>query len=291
MPAAEVEIDAALVRALLAEQHPDLTTLELGAPVSGWDNVMYRLGDELVVRLPRRALSAALTEHELRWLPEIAPRLPLPTSAPVRAGRPGCGYPWAWSVCRWLPGESAAMRAPADPGHAAVTLGDFLRALHQPAPRDHPVNPYRGVPLSDRDTVTRERIEQLGDHVDGAAVIAAWDELVQTSKWDGPALWLHGDLHPGNLLVHDGRLSGVIDFGDLTAGDPASDLAVAWMLLPSPAREVLRRHAGPVDDNTWARARGWALLLAVMITASSADNPVMSAIGERTLEAVLADRS
>ncbi len=290
MPAAEVEIDAALVRCLLAEQHPDLATLEVGASVSGWDNVMYRLGDELVVRLPRRAMSAALTEHELRWLPEIAPRLPLPTSAPVRGGQAGCGYPWAWSVCEWLPGDSAAVRPPDDAIAAAETLGRFLAALHQPAPSDHPVNPYRGVPLAERGDVMSERIEQLGHAIDQVTVRSLWNGLVATPVWDGPPLWLHGDLHPGNVIVHDGLLSGVIDFGDLTAGDPASDLSVAWMLLPPPARAVLRRHAGPIDDDTWTRARGWALLLAVMIMASSADNPVMGRIGERTLEAVLTEQ-
>ena len=289
MPGAEVGIDAALVRALLEEQHPDLATLDLGATASGWDNVMYRLGDELIVRLPRRALAAALIEHEQRWLPELAARLPLPTSAPLRNGRPGHGYPWSWSVCRWLPGESAAVHPPADPRRAAERLGEFLAAMHQPAPSEHPVNPYRGVPLADRYDITCERIDQLGEAIDLVAVRSLWDELVATPAWDGPPLWLHGDLHPGNLIVHDGQLSGVVDFGDLTGGDPASDLSVAWMLLPADARAVLRAHADDVDDATWARGRGWALVLALAILASSADNPVMRGVSQRTLDAVLTD--
>jgi aminoglycoside phosphotransferase (APT) family kinase protein len=289
MPGAEVGIDAALVGALLREQHPDLATLDLGASVSGWDNVMYRLGDELVVRLPRRALAAALIEHEQRWLPELAARLPLPTSAPVRNGRPGHGYPWPWSVCRWLPGKSAAVQPPADAERTAEVLGRFLAAMHQPAPSDHPVNPYRGVPLADRSVITCERVDQLGETIDRVAVRSLWDDLVAAPAWDGPPLWLHGDLHPANLVVRDGQLSGVVDFGDLTGGDPATDLSVAWMLLPTDARAVLRTYAGHLDDATWARARGWALALAVAILASSADNPVMRAVGRRTLDAVLTE--
>jgi aminoglycoside phosphotransferase (APT) family kinase protein len=289
MPAAEVEIDAPLVRALLDEQHPDLASLPLGISLSGWDNVMYRLGDDLVVRLPRRALSASLIEHEQRWLPELARRLPLPTSAPVRSGRPGRGYPWSWSVCRWLPGESAAHRRPRDDVAAAAALGGFLAALHHPAPSDYPANPYRGVPLASRDTVTRERVAELGDAVDGASILTLWEELLRLPEWAGPPLWLHGDLHPGNVLVHQGALSGVVDFGDVTAGDPASDLSVAWMLFPADARAILRAHAGPIDDHTWARARGWALLLGVAFIQGSADNAVMGAIGDQTIEAVLTD--
>ena len=289
MPGAETGIDAALVRALLAEQHPDLAKLELGASASGWDNVMYRLGGDLVVRLPRRALAAALIEHEQRWLPELAARLPLPTSAPVRNGQPGHGYPWSWSVCRWLPGESAAVHPPADLKRAAETHGRFLVAKHQPAPSDHPVYPIRGVPLADRYEITCARVEELGETIDRVAVRSLWDELVAAPVWNGPPLWLHGDLHPANLIVHNGELSGVVDFGDLTGGDPAGDLSVAWMLLPADTRDVLRAHAGHIDDGTWARARGWALALALAILASSADNPVMRGVSQQTLDAVLTD--
>jgi aminoglycoside phosphotransferase (APT) family kinase protein len=289
MPAAEVVIDAPLVRTLLQDQHPDLAALPLTHPVFGWDNVMFRLGDELQVRLPRRLASAPLILREQRWLPELAPVLPLPVPAPLRVGRPGEGYPWAWSVCTWLPGGPAATTPPRDAADAAHALGEFLRALHRPAPADAPYNRFRGVPLVDRDAALHERLEYLGDEVDARAVRDLWTDCLAAPAWSSPALWLHGDLHPANVLVHAGTVSAVIDFGDITAGDPATDLSVAWMMLPPSARHVLRAAAGDVDDDTWARARGWALALAVAILSGSGDNAIMATIARTTLDAVLSD--
>jgi len=288
-PAAEVDIDVTLVRELLAEQFPGLSPLPLVELASGWDNVIYRLGDDLVVRLPRRAASAALVENEQRWLPQLAPTLPLPIPAPVGSGRPGCDYPWAWSVCPWLPGETAALAAPVDLLETAQTLGRFLAALHQPGPDDAPANPYRGVPLASRSRSMDQRVEQMKAVIDGPAVRTCWEALLAAPLWSGPPLWLHGDLHPANLLVRDGRLCGVIDFGDITAGDPATDLAVAWMLFPPEVRPVFRSAAGGADDDTWTRARGWALSLGLAYLANSADNPTLERIGNRTLEAALTD--
>jgi aminoglycoside phosphotransferase (APT) family kinase protein len=293
-PAAEVEIDATLVGRLLAEQHPDLVHLPLELVASGWDSALVRLGDELVVRLPRRAVAAAVVEHEHRWLPELAPSLPLPVPAPVRLGRPGAGYPWAWSVCLWAPGVIAAIDPPSDPLRAAHDLGAFLAALHVPAPPEAPRNPFRGIPLADRAERFEEHLACVAATVDTPAVRSCWAEVVATPPWDHPPVWVHGDLHPANLIVRDGRLAAVIDFGDLTAGDPATDLAVAWMLLPASARPVLRAAAGaatPVDDATWTRARGWALVLGLACLAGAADEPVITRIGRRTLDAVLADPS
>ena len=289
MPTADVVIDGPLVKALLEDQHPDLAALPLFDPAFGWDNVMFRLGEDLVVRLPRRAASAELIEHEQRWLPELAPRLPLAVPAPVRTGRPGACFPWSWSVCPWLPGEPVATRSPDDMHEAATALGAFFRALHRRAPADAPVNPFRGVRLADRAEATHARIEQLGPEIDGARVLAAWEDLAATPPWTGPALWLHGDMHPSNVLVLEGRVSAVIDFGDITSGDAATDLAISWMLFPAAARAVLRASAGEVDDHTWRRARGWALTLAVAFLSSSADNQVMAHIGRRTLAAALSD--
>jgi aminoglycoside phosphotransferase (APT) family kinase protein len=289
MPAAEVDVSEVVVRALLAEQSPDLAHLELIELAYGWDNAIFRLGAERTVRLPRRALAAELVEHEQRWLPELAKSLPLPIPAPVRIGRPGAGYPWSWSVCPWLPGVIALREPPTDAFEAAKTLGAFLSALHHEAPIDAPPNPYRGVPLEKRDEVVRERARQLADLIDAPAVVARWTDLAATRPWDGPPLWLHGDLHPANVLVHNGRLSAVIDFGDITAGDPATDLAVAWMLFPVEARPTFRAAAGNVDDDTWTRARGWALSLALAYLANSANNPMFARLGERVLDAVLAD--
>ena len=295
MPAAEFDIDAALIRALLNAQHPDLANLPLVDVGAGWDNKLYRLGENLAVRLPRRAAAAGLIEHEQRWLSELAPQLPLPVPVPVRIGRPGCGYPWSWSVTPWLIGYSAAIAPPHDAATAAIELGAFLCSLHQPAPSDAPRNAVRGVPLSHRTRVVHDRVRQLHTLVDSAALLDLWSHLVKTPPWTRPLLWIHGDFHPGNLLVSEGRLTAVIDFGDLCAGDPATDLSVAWMLLPSSARPTFRaaagRSSGWIDDHTWMRARGWALVLGLAFLASSRDNAVLGALGRATVEAALCDNS
>lgn len=293
MPAAEVVVSPELVRRLLATQHPDLSGLPVEVMNNGWDNLICRLGGELLVRLPRRAAAAKLVEHEQRWLPVLAPLLPLPVPAPVRAGRPGLGYPWAWSVVPFLPGQVAARHPPADPLAAAASLGGFLGALHAPAPPDAPVNPFRGVPLADRGALVAEYLSALGGSVDRAAVLGMWRAALATPAWDRPPVWLHGDLHPANILVHRGSISAVIDFGDITSGDPAGDLSVAWMLLPAGCHGAFRdayRAAGqhPASAETWARARGWALALSLAFLANSADNPMIAGIGQRTLSAVLA---
>ena len=293
MPAAEVEVSPDLVRRLLATQHPDLAGLPVEVMNNGWDNLICQLGGELLVRLPRRAAAAKLVEHEQRWLPVLAPTLPLPVPAPVRAGRPGLGYPWAWSVVPFLPGRVAARYPPADLLAAAASLGGFLGALHAPAPPDAPVNPFRGVPLADRGALVAEHVSALGGSVDRAAVLDMWQAALATPAWDRPPVWLHGDLHPANILVHRGSISAVIDFGDITSGDPAGDLSVAWMLLPAECHNAFRdayRAAGQhsAGADMWARARGWALALSLAFLANSADNPMIAGIGQRTLSAVRA---
>jgi aminoglycoside phosphotransferase (APT) family kinase protein len=287
MPAAEVPIDSHLVRALLEEQHPDLAGLAVREVSFGWDHAIFRLGDELVVQMPRRAIVADLVPALHRWLPELAPRLPLPISVPVRTGAPGVGFPWPWTICPWLPGVQALEQEPDDLEAAAVALGEFVAALAQPAPDDAPVSPYRGGPLAERDPHVRERVANLGSSIDGAAVLALWDESLAVPVLTGPRRWLHGDLHPGNLLVDGGRLSAVIDFVDLAGGDPATDLIAAWTLLPPDLRPAFRAAAGATDDDLWRRGRGWALYWATAVVAGSADNPVYEALGRRTLAAVL----
>jgi aminoglycoside phosphotransferase (APT) family kinase protein len=292
MPAAEVDVSADLVRELLTAQQPDLAHLPVRVLANGWDNLLCRLGNDLVVRLPRREQAAKLVAHELRWLPVLAPRLPLPVPAPVRVGEPGPGYPWHWSIVPFLPGQPAAIEAPADGETAAVALAGFLAALHLTADPDAPVNSYRGVPLAVRADLFDQAVSRVEGSIDTAAVTRAWASALAAPTWDGPPVWLHGDLHPANVLVDNGRLSAVIDFGDITAGDPAADLGVAWMLLPAAARVAFRAayaHASAhgLDDGLWARARGWALALALVFLAYSADNPMMAGIGERTLAAVL----
>jgi aminoglycoside phosphotransferase (APT) family kinase protein len=287
MPAAEVDIDAALVHRLLQAQHPDLAHLPITPLAFGWDNAIFRLGDDWVVHIPRRQMVADLVRGLHRWLPALAPTLPLPIPVPVRTGEPDDGFPWPWSVCAYLPGAPALDAPPADPEAAAVVLGSFVAALRRPAPPDAPLNPYRGVPLAERDPAMRGWVAQLGSLIDGPAVLRYWDARLTVPPWSEPPQWLHGDLHPGNVLVHDGRLSAVIDFIDLTGGDPATDLIAAWMFFPAELRPVFRAAAGDIDRDTWARAEGWALSFAVAVLANSADNPPYAALGQRTLDAVL----
>ncbi len=289
MPPAEVEIDEGLIRRLLRRQHPDLAELPIRIVAHGWDNVLARLGDGLVVRVPRRALAAALVLHEQRWLPLLAPRLPLPIPVPLRTGVAGDGFPWAWSVCPWYPGETAAASPPADPDGAALSLATLLSALHRPAPADAPVNPFRGVPLAARDERVRGYLDTLGAAVDRRAVCRRWDAARSLPPYDGPPLWLHGDLHPANLVVRDAAIAAVIDWGDLTGGDLATDLAIAWMLFAPAERARFRAALGGVDECTWRRAAGNALAHALACLARSADAPLLAAMGRRTLATVLAD--
>ena len=262
-----------------------------------------------MARLPRRTLAAGIVVNEQRWLPSLAPRLPLPVPVPVRTGVPGEGYPWPWSVVPFLPGVPASDGPPFDPRLAATDLGGFFGALHVPAPPDAPANPYRGVPLERRAATFEQNLATLDLAAldvaapDGAgpasrrgsgreAVLAAWETALAVPPWDGPPVWLHGDPHPANILIADGRVSGVLDFGDITAGDPAADLSIAWMLLPATGHGDFRAayaaaSGEPIGEATWARGRGWALNLGIVFLAWSADNPWMHAIGRRTVAAVL----
>jgi aminoglycoside phosphotransferase (APT) family kinase protein len=294
MPRAEVDIDEALVQRLLNDQHPDLAGLTVAELANGWDNVLFRLGPELMVRLPRRSVAAALVEHEQRWLPEIDAGLPLPVPTPLRVGRATGYYPWSWSVIPWFEGTAVGLHVPVgQPGEAmAGDLGRFLAALHRPAPNDTPANPSRGGPLSVRDDMTVRRIDQLARPlaaagIDGDRLRELWAESVSAPRWDGPPLWLHGDLHPFNLVMSNRALRAVIDFGDITAGDPATDLAVGFSLFTPDLRARFRTEAAnghrPIDDAMWLRARGWSLSVGAAIAANSADNPTMFRLGMRML--------
>jgi aminoglycoside phosphotransferase (APT) family kinase protein len=272
MPAAEVEIDEHLVRLLLASQFPRWASLPLRpTPAIGWDNTVFRLGSELAVRLPRRTMGAVMVAKQHRWLPELAIRLPVAVPVPIGQGVPEHGYPWRWSVCPWLPGNTAASTIAYDAGLPAV-LGGFIAALHVPGPADGPRSEFRGVPLMNRDDQTRSLLETLRHVVDGAAATRIWDDALAAEHWSSPDVWLHGDLHPGNLLLASGRLSGVIDFDHLVVGDPAVDLISAWMLL-APIDRALLRDAVKVDDATWTRGRAWALNVALMMLAHSSWQP------------------
>jgi aminoglycoside phosphotransferase (APT) family kinase protein len=259
----EVETDVRLVGRLIAAQFPAWAALEIDAvPDGGTDNALYRLGDDMVVRLPRHAPTTERLRKEVHWLTRLAPSLPLAVPIPLAAGMPGEGYPFAWAIYRWLEGEAATADRIGDPRRAADDLAQFLRALQAldasdgPPPWAH--NAGRGVPLVQRDAETRAAIVALGDRVDARAVTTAWEAALRASDWEHPPVWVHGDLDPRNVLVERGRLNAVIDFGCLGVGDPACDVAAAWKLLPAEARGVFR-EALSVDDATWARARGWVL--------------------------------
>jgi aminoglycoside phosphotransferase (APT) family kinase protein len=285
----EFGIDVARVRRLVAVQFPQWADLSI-EPVrsAGTDNAIYRLGDEMAVRLPRIASATGLIELEHRWLPLLAPLLPLAVPIPLAKGRPGEGYPWPWTVCRWLEGEPAMGERITDLRQAATDLAGFITALQQIDPEHGPASP-RGGPLAARDERTRAAIAALRDKIDTAAVTAAWDAALRAPAWTGPAVWTHGDLYDGNVLVERGRLSAVIDFGVLGVGDPACDSIVAWSLFTPETRAVFRAELA-VDDATWARGRGWALSVALIaLPYYETTNPVMVANAGHRIEEVLAD--
>jgi aminoglycoside phosphotransferase (APT) family kinase protein len=261
----EIEIDESLVRSLLREQHPDLAGLGLRRVVAGWDNEMWRLGEDLAVRLPRTPRAPGLLRNEHRWLPVLAPRLPLPVPMPVRAGEPSERFPWPWTVITWVPGEPGDLAPIGRGDHAAATLAAFLRALHGTAPppaTEVPANPQREADLTSHARGVEEGARSMDGALDGLGprLREVWEDAVNAPAWDGPPVWLHADLHPANILVTDGTLAGVIDFGDLCVGDPATDLSAAWVLLPAGAAAAFLAAYGPVDEATIRRARGWAVM-------------------------------
>lgn len=283
IPKAEVDIDLHLVHALLQAQHPDLADLDLRLHGSGWDNVTYRLGAHLAVRLPRRELGVELLLKEQRWLPELAPVLPLPIPAPVRVGRAAMGYPWPWSIVPWVGGRDAVVEPLRS--DQAPPLARLLRALHHPAPPDAPRNSYRGGPLSDRKNATDARLARIKRgslSIDLTTVAAAWEQA-RAVPIDVDDVWIHGDAHPRNVIAESGELRALVDWGDMGLRDPATDLAAAWMLFEE--QTDFRAAYGPVSAATWERARGWAIHLGVMlIDSGDQDDPEWAEVGRRTLE-------
>ena len=301
MPAADVDVTVGLVRELLADQHPDLAELPVSFLAAGWDNALFRLGDSLVIRLPRREAAALIIEHEQRWLPLLAPRLPIKVPCPHRTGHSAAIYPYSWSVVPYLPGVPAADASDSlDLARVTPQLAGFFGALHVPAPLDAPANPYRGVPLADRAESFEANFAISALSAGADALLASereirrgWADALAAPAYSGVPVWLHGDAHPANILADGALISGVIDFGDITAGDPACDLSIAWMLLAldwHPAFRAAYLEGGvAAADGLWRRARGWALNFALVYLAHSADNPRMYRIGEQALARVLAD--
>ncbi|MGN5633266.1 aminoglycoside phosphotransferase family protein [Streptomyces sp. AC154] len=256
------EIDAALVRRLIDTQFPRWAGLPLKLlDPAGSDHVIYRLGEELSVRLPRHAGAIGQARKEFQWLPRLAPHLPLTIPVPVEIGEPGFGYPWPWAVSRWLEGEVATVDAHADSTGTAVELAHFLAALQRFSPDSTPGAAHEHLAswsLSDRDHATRAAIAKVDGVFDAAAMTELWDAAMSAPGWEGPPVCFHGDFHTGNLLTVHGRLSAVIDFGGLGIGDPACDLMIAFTLMTAGSRAAFRSTLG-VDDATWLRGRGWAM--------------------------------
>ncbi|MFE4974421.1 aminoglycoside phosphotransferase family protein [Kitasatospora sp. NPDC056651] len=288
----ELDIDEALVRRMVAERFPRWAGLPVEPVASvGTSHAMYRLGAELVVRVPRTPGSAGEIDREERWLPRLAPHLPVPVPVPLAVGGPVDGCPWSWAVLRWLDGANPVVGDLARPALLAEDLAAFVTAMRRLDPTGGPAS-YRSEALADRDANVRKAVAAVADVIDAEAATAAWEEALKAPEHPGPPVWIHADLQPGNLLVSpDGRLGAVIDFGCAGLGEPAVDLIPAWYVLPASARAAFRT-AVAADDATWARARGWALSVALMEVAYYRNsNPRMAATARHVTAEVLADHA
>lgn len=288
----EITTDVLLVRRLLTSQFPQWAHLAI-KPVdsAGTDNAIFRLGNNMSVRLPRINWARGQVDKEHEWIPYLAPHLPLRIPIPLAKGKPDQGYPYSWSVYQWLKGENASIDKIVDPCQTATELAQFITALQQidttgaPLAEEHNL---RGVPLKNRDRITRESIVNLKGMIDTKAALAVWEEALKALEWNHKPVWFHGDLLIGNILFNQGRLSAVIDFGGLGVGDPACDLMIAWSLFSGESRDVFRDQLN-VDDATWVRGRGQALSQAVIfIPYYLHTNPVGVGYARRMINEILA---
>jgi aminoglycoside phosphotransferase (APT) family kinase protein len=288
-------IDIGLARRLVDSQFPQWSELPITeVEVDGWDNRTFRLGSELTVRLPTGDWYAKQVEKEQRWLPVLAPQLPLPIPTPAAKGTPDAGFPYPWSVYGWLEGELASKAHIGDLTGFATSLAGFLHALARadatdgPPPGKH--NFFRGGPLATYEAEALEALDKLDDEVPREAVLRAWDDAMSTT-WDREPVWLHGDVAVGNLLVRDGRLAAVLDFGSSGVGDPACDVVIAWTFLTGSSRDRFRAELD-VDAGTWSRGRGWALWKALITLVGHLENDSPdAALPRRDIEQVLADHA
>lgn len=291
--ATEVEITPGLARDMVAAQFPQWADLPVRrVEFDGWDNRTFRLGDTMTLRLPSRACYAAKVEVEQRWLPVLGPHLPLPIPTPLAMGAPTKAYPWPWSVYRWIEGENGTLDHIGDLPACARDLASFLRALQRidatGGPQPGPHNFYRGGPLTTYDEETRQSIEKLGDRIDGSAATEVWENALNAT-WDGPPVWIHGDVAATNILVKDGVLCAVIDFGGTGVGDPSCDLTIAWTLFSGRSRQAFRETID-LDEATWARSRGWAIWKALITLVEHIDlNPEKADPARRVIEDVIAE--
>jgi len=286
-------IDVGLARRLVDRQFPQWSDLPIAeVAVDGWDNRTFRLGSELTVRLPSGAWYAKQVEKEQRWLPVLAPQLPLPIPTPVAQGAPDAGFPYPWSIYRWLDGDLAGDAPIADLPRFASDLAGFLRALGRadatdgPGPGEH--NFHRGGPLTTYAQETHDAIAALGAEIPRDAVERVWEDAMRTT-WDRDPVWFHGDVAVNNLLVRDGRLGAILDFGSSGVGDPACDVVIAWTFLAGAARDRPRADLG-ADAATWARGRGWALWKALITLVGYLERgSPRAALPRRDMREVLAD--
>lgn len=291
-PTPDLTVDVPLVEALLAAQCPALADLPVAWHASGWDNELFRLGDSMLVRLPRRRVAAPLIEHEIAHLPQIGSLVTMPVPQPVFAGTPSEEFPFAWVIVPWVPGTPASAVPVAERTAFAEQLADFMWTLHVPAPAHAPVNPYRGGSLARErpDADARARIARTPD---ADALLARWQAWTAAPDFDGVDVWLHGDAHPHNFVVGgDGLLASVVDWGDLTAGDPACDLATAWLTFDEAGRRTFRDRIDmgrPLDDATWTRAKAWALHLGLILALETDGQPWLTEVGRHTLTALLGE--
>lgn len=297
MPAGEFDVPPELVATLIRTQFPQWQDLPLQRVVShGTDNTIYRLGDTLAVRLPRIDWAAPQVPIECRWLPYLAAHLPKPIPVPLAQGTPSDHYPWPWYVYTWLPGQALAQATDVDMRQLAEDVATWIRALHRIPTRDGPragvINHGRGLPLTheNRDTRTRQHIVQCADVCDTDLAFALWQDALATPAWHDAPVWVHGDLNAGNVLVADGHLTAVIDFGCMGIGDPAVDLLAAWDVRGDAGYRAALRAALGYDDATWARGRAWAFSVAVIALPYYRDsNPVIRATAQRILTTTMHD--
>ena len=285
----ELHTDVPLVRRLLHGQFPQWADLPLErVPSSGTDNALYRLGDDMVVRLPRIHWAVGAVDKDLRWLPSLAPLLPVAVPVPLAKGTPAEGYAWDWGIYPWLDGENPTADRIADMESVTKDVTRFVEALRRIDPAGGPPT-RRGAPLEVQDEAARVALAALRGLIDTEAATTVWDAALRTPAWSGPPVWIHGDLLPGNLLFQRDRLRGVIDWSLVGVGDPACDLIVAWALLPPDARNRFRAELR-IDDATWSRGRGWALSIALIALPYYKDtNPGLAATARHLIREVLAD--
>ncbi len=289
----KADITGGLVSRLVSTQFPQWACLPV-RPVDagGWDNATFRLGRQMLVRLPSAEDYVPGVEKEQRWLPVLAGQLPLPVPEPLAAGRPGCGFPWPWSVYRWIEGTPVSEQTVPDRPRLAADLAAFLAALYQVDPAagrpPGPHNFFRGAPLAVYHGETQQALGALKGHIDTELAAEVWQAALEAT-WPGPPVWFHGDAQPGNLLVQDGRLCAVIDFGTCGVGDPACDTTIAWTFLSGESSRVFTERL-PVDRATWTRGRGWAIWKAMKVLIGAlADDPEDAAFTTGVIDRILAD--